>query len=75
VFAREDSHSIFDVPLAIRDAMQRYDGRPELAHVVAEMAMRGVSGAAPTPGRAQFERLLDAESNAGGPVNERPPHY
>ena len=21
------------------------------------------------------ERLLDAESNAGGPVNERPPHY
>jgi SlyX protein len=21
------------------------------------------------------ERLQDAESNAGGPVNERPPHY
>lgn len=61
VFAREESHSIFDIPLAIRDAMQRYDARPELAHVVAETAMRGVSGAAPMPGRAQLERLLDAE--------------
>jgi hypothetical protein len=41
--------------------MQRYDARPELAHVVAETAMRGVSGASPAPGRAQLERLLDAE--------------
>ena len=61
LFAREESHSIFDIPLAIRDAMQRYDERPELAHVVAETAMRGVSGASPSPGRAQLERLLDAE--------------
>ncbi len=38
VFAREESHSIFDIPLAIRDAMQRYDARPELTHVVAETA-------------------------------------
>ena len=22
-----------------------------------------------------MERLQDAESNAGGPINERPPHY
>ncbi|WP_344649332.1 helix-turn-helix domain-containing protein [Cryptosporangium japonicum] len=61
LFAREELDSIFDIPLAIRDAMQRYDARPELAHVVAETAMRGVSGAAPAPGRAQLERLLDAE--------------
>jgi AcrR family transcriptional regulator len=61
VFAREESHSIFDIPLAIRDAMQRYDARPELAHVVAETEMRGVSGAAPSSGRAHLERLLDAE--------------
>ena len=61
LFAREELHSIFDVPLAIRDAMQRYDARPELAHVVAETAMRGMSGALPSPGRAQLERLLDAE--------------
>ncbi|MCU1676473.1 MAG: TetR/AcrR family transcriptional regulator [Frankiales bacterium] len=61
VFVREESHSIFDIPLAIRDAMQRYDERPELAHVVAETAMRGVSGAAPSLGRPDLERLLDAE--------------
>ena len=61
LFAREESQSIFDIPLAIREAMQRYDARPELAHVVAETAMRGVSGASPSPGRAQLERLLDAE--------------
>ncbi|TDO38001.1 TetR family transcriptional regulator [Paractinoplanes brasiliensis] len=61
LFTREESHSIFDIPLAIRGAMQRYDARPELAHVVAETAMRGVNGAAPSPGREQLERLLDAE--------------
>jgi AcrR family transcriptional regulator len=61
VFVREESHSIFDIPLAIRDAMQRYDERPELAHVVAETAMRGVSGAAPSLARPHLERLLDAE--------------
>ncbi|SNY51335.1 transcriptional regulator, TetR family [Paractinoplanes atraurantiacus] len=61
LFARAESQSIFDVPLAIRDAMLRYDERPELAHVVAETAMRGVNGAAPSPGRAQLERLLDTE--------------
>ncbi len=61
LFAREESRSIFDIPLAIREAMQRYDARPELAHVVAETSMRGVSGAAPSSGRAHLERLLDAE--------------
>jgi AcrR family transcriptional regulator len=61
VFAREESHSIFDTPLAIRKAMHRYDARPELTHVIAETAMRGVSGAAPSRGRAHLERLLDAE--------------
>ncbi|EXG82123.1 TetR/AcrR family transcriptional regulator [Cryptosporangium arvum] len=71
LFAREESASIFDVPLAIRDAMQRYDARPELAHVVAETAMRGVSGAAPSPGRAQLERLLDAEVPSLGAAERR----
>ena len=70
VFAREESHSIFDIPLAIRDAMQRYDARPELAHVVAETAMRGVNGAAPI-GRVHLERLLDAEVPALDPAQRR----
>ena len=61
VFAREDSPSIFDMPLVIREAMERYDQRPELAHVVAETAMRGVSGAAPSPRRAHLEAMLIAE--------------
>lgn len=71
MFAREESTSIFDVPLAIRDAMRRYDERPELAHVVAETAMRGVSGASPSPGRAQLERLLDAEVPSLDPAERR----
>ena len=71
VFAREESQSIFDIPLAIREAMQRYDARPELAHVVAETAMRGVRGAAPSPGRAQLERLLDAEVPSLDPAQRR----
>ena len=72
VFAREESHSIFDIPLAIRDAMQRYDARPELAHVVAETAMRGVSGgAAPSLGRVHLERLLDAEVPSLDPAQRR----
>ena len=61
VFAREDSPSIFDMPLVIREAMELYDRRPELAHVVAETAMRGVSGAAPSPRRAHLEAMLRAE--------------
>lgn len=39
VFARTQSASVFDIPLAIREAMHAYDRRPELAHVVAETAM------------------------------------
>ena len=61
VFAREDAPSIFDMPLVIREAMELYDQRPELAHVVAETAMRGVSGAAPSPRRAHLEAMLTAE--------------
>jgi AcrR family transcriptional regulator len=61
IFARPASESIFDVPLAIRETMAAYERRPELAHVVAETAMRGVNGADPAPHRAEFERLLDRE--------------
>ena len=61
IFPREDSPSIFDMPLTIRVAMQSYDRRPELAHVVAETTMRGISGAAPSPRRAMLEEMIDAE--------------
>ena len=54
IFPRQDSPSIFDMPLTIRAAMESYDRRPELAHVVAETTMRGVSGAAPSPRRGAF---------------------
>ncbi|MGC5169583.1 TetR/AcrR family transcriptional regulator [Micromonospora sp. DT81.3] len=60
-FARQDCSSIFDMPLAIRAAMESYDQRPELAHVVAETTMRGISGAAPSPRRAMLEQMIDAE--------------
>ncbi len=61
VFLRQESSSIFDTPLAIRAAMESYDRRPELAHVVAETTMRGVSGAAPSPRRDLLEQMVDAE--------------
>ncbi|WP_350350896.1 helix-turn-helix domain-containing protein [Microbacterium sp. A8/3-1] len=58
VFMRRESSSVFDVPLAIREAMEAYDRRPELAHVVAETAMRGVSGAAPSPTKDSVTAML-----------------
>lgn len=61
IFARQDSVSIFDVPLAIREAMEAYARRPELAHVVAETSMRGVNGAEPAPHRPLYESLLNEE--------------
>ncbi|MFK4834869.1 TetR/AcrR family transcriptional regulator [Microbacterium sp. ZW T2_14] len=61
IFPRQESASIFDTPLAIRAAMESYDQRPELAHVVAETTMRGISGAAPSPRRARLEQMIDAE--------------
>ena len=61
IFTRQDSASIFDVPLAIREAMEAYDRRPELAHVVAETALRGVNGAEPAPHRDRFDEMLRRE--------------
>lgn len=61
IFPRQDSPSIFDLPLTVRSAMESYDRRPELAHVVAETTMRGISGAAPSPRRALLEEMIDAE--------------
>ncbi|QKJ18295.1 TetR/AcrR family transcriptional regulator [Microbacterium hominis] len=61
IFSREESESIFDVPIAIREAMDAYDRRPELAHVVAEASMRGVNGAEPATHRAHFDALLRRE--------------
>jgi AcrR family transcriptional regulator len=64
IFSREEAASIFDMPLTIRAAMESYDRRPELAHVVAETTMRGVSGAAPSPRRAILEQMIDTEITA-----------
>lgn len=61
IFSRQESDSIFDVPLAIREAMEAYNRRPELAHVVAETAMRGVNGAESAPRRDRFDAMLRAE--------------
>lgn len=71
IFPRQESSSIFDMPLAIREAMESYDRRPELAHVVAETSMRGVSGAAPSPRREQLESMLDAEVPSLDPAERR----
>lgn len=68
IFPRHESPSIFDMPLAIREAMDSYDRRPELAHVVAETTMRGISGAAPTPGRERLEAMIRAEVPSLGPA-------
>lgn len=61
VFAGLEPQSIFDVPLAIREAMEAYDRRSELAHVVAEAAMRGGSGASPARHAPAFDRMLRLE--------------
>lgn len=66
IFPRQDFQSIFDVPLSVRAAMESYDRRPELAHVVAETTMRGISGVAPSPRRATLEKMIDAEICALG---------
>ncbi|GLI26299.1 hypothetical protein ARHIZOSPH14_05410 [Agromyces rhizosphaerae] len=61
IFSRQESESIFDVPIAIREAIEAYDRRPELAHVVAETAMRGVNGSEPAPQRAHLDAMLRRE--------------
>ena len=61
IFTRAASESIFDVPIAIREAMEAYDRRPELAYVVAETAMRGVNGSDPAPHREEFDGMLRRE--------------
>ncbi|MFE5409573.1 helix-turn-helix domain-containing protein [Microbacterium sp. NPDC056569] len=71
IFTRAESDSIFDVPIAIREAMEAYDRRPELAHVVAETAMRGVNGADPVPLRAEFDGMLRREVPSLGDDDRR----
>jgi AcrR family transcriptional regulator len=61
IFTRQDSESIFDVPIAIREAMEAYERRPELAHVVAETSMRGVNGSESAPYRDRFDAMLRTE--------------
>lgn len=61
VFARAAVSSLFDVPLAIRQSMVRYAARPELAHMVAETTMRGVSGADPSPRRRALDDTVARE--------------
>jgi AcrR family transcriptional regulator len=71
IFTRAESGSIFDVPLAIREAMEAYERRPELAYVVAETAMRGVNGADPSPQRAAFDAMLLREVPSLGDEERR----
>ncbi|WP_109209733.1 MULTISPECIES: TetR/AcrR family transcriptional regulator [Microbacterium] len=71
IFTRAESDSIFDVPIAIREAMEAYDRRPELAHVVAETAMRGINGADPAPHRADFDGMLRREVPSLGDQERR----
>ena len=71
IFTRAESDSIFDVPLAIREAMEAYERRPELAYVVAETAMRGVNGADPSPQRAEFDAMLVREVPSLGDEERR----
>jgi AcrR family transcriptional regulator len=71
IFTRAESGSIFDVPLAIREAMEAYERRPELAYVVAETAMRGVNGADPSPQRAEFDAMLLRELPSLGDEERR----
>ena len=71
IFTRAASDSIFDVPIAIREAMEAYDRRPELAHVVAETAMRGAHGSDPAPHREDFEALLRREVPSLGDDDRR----
>ncbi|KQP73919.1 hypothetical protein ASF40_00645 [Microbacterium sp. Leaf288] len=71
IFTRAESDSIFDVPIAIREAMEAYDRRPELAHVVAETAMRGVNGADPAPHREDFDGMLRREVPSLGDDDRR----
>lgn len=62
IFSRRAAASIFDVPLAIREAMVAYEQRPELAHVVAETSLRGVNGSEPAPQRESFDAMLRSEA-------------
>jgi len=71
IFTGQGSESIFDVPIAIREAMQAYDRRPELAHVVAETAMRGVNGAESAPQRDRFDGMLRTEVPSLAPDERR----
>lgn len=71
IFTRAESGSIFDVPLAIRESMEAYERRPELAYVVAETAMRGVNGADPAPQRAEFDSMLLREVPSLGDAERR----
>jgi AcrR family transcriptional regulator len=71
IFTRAASDSIFDVPIAIREAMEAYDRRPELAYVVAEAAMRGVNGSDPAPHRDEFDGMLRHEVPSLGDHDRR----
>ncbi|WP_341995002.1 TetR/AcrR family transcriptional regulator [Microbacterium sp. LWH7-1.2] len=71
IFTRAESDSIFDVPIAIREAMEAYDRRPELAYVVAETAMRGVNGSDPAPHREEFDGMLRREAPALADADRR----
>ncbi len=71
VFPRQSAESIFDMPLVVRAAMESYDSRAELAHVVAETTMRGISGAEPAPRRLALEQMAVVELPSVGEDERR----
>lgn len=71
VFVRPELSSIFDLPMQLRQSMEAYSRRPELAHVVAEAAMRGADGGEPAGSRERFDRLIRQEAPA---IDERQRH-
>lgn len=61
VFTRRPAESIFDVPLIVRESLEAYARRPELAHLVAEAATRGHDGPGAVGGAARWEELIRQE--------------
>ncbi|MDS2173728.1 TetR/AcrR family transcriptional regulator [Nesterenkonia sp. CL21] len=62
VFTRRSAESIFDLPLIVRESMEAYARRPELAHLAAEAATRGDAGLGTAPDAARLDELIRQET-------------
>ena len=64
IFTREESESVFDTPLSIREAMEAYDKRPELTHVLEQLLRAEVPTLDDTDRRAIVAALSHIDSAA-----------